>query len=77
MDYKESEKLPGDLASSLETMADEGIILFKNKKSGEALEYLKHIAKFNKSLIDWFYKKEKTEDLMEKLSSFNGYFLAF
>lgn len=77
VDYKESEKLPGDLASSLETMADEGFILYKSKKSKEALEYLKSIAQFNKNLIDWFYKKEKTESLLEKLSSFNDFFLAF
>jgi len=77
VDYKESEKLPGDLASSLETMADEGFILYKNKKSREALRYLENIVRFNKSLIDWFYKKEKTESLLEKLSLFNDFFLAF
>ncbi len=32
-DYKESEKLPGDLSASLETMADEAMIIYKNKKS--------------------------------------------
>ena len=36
VDYKESEKLPGDLAASMETMADEGLIIYKNKKSQEA-----------------------------------------
>jgi hypothetical protein len=39
VDYKESEKLPGDLAASLETMADEGLIIYKNKKSQEAKNY--------------------------------------
>src|SRR5512137_2926939 len=32
-DYKESEKLPGELASSLEVIYDEAYILHKNKKS--------------------------------------------
>ena len=77
VDYKESEKMPGDLASSMETMADEGFIIYQNKKSKEALEYLKDIVLFNKSLLAWFYKKEKTESLLEKLFSFNNYFLAF
>ena len=31
VDYKESEKIPGELSSSLETMADEGLIIFQNK----------------------------------------------
>jgi len=77
VDYKESEKLPGDLASSLATMADEGFILYRTKKSKESLEYLKDLVQFNKKLIDWFYKKEKTDSLLDQLFSFNNYFLAF
>jgi len=75
VDYKESEKLPGDLSASMETMADEGLIIYKNKRSQEAKNYLLKISQFNKSLIDWFYKKEKTYKLMEKLLSFNDDFL--
>jgi len=77
VDYKESEKLPGDLASSIETMADEGLIIYANKKTKDAKNYLKKLAEFNKSIIDWFYKKERTEELMEKLRSFNDDFLIF
>ncbi len=77
VDYKESEKLPGDLAASLETMSDEGLIIYKNKKSEDAKSYLKKLSEFNKMLIDWFYKKEKTENLMHKLQSFNDDFLIF
>ncbi|MDI9348351.1 MAG: hypothetical protein QM538_07600 [Methylacidiphilales bacterium] len=77
VDYKESEKLPGDLATSIESMADEGVIIYKNKKSPEAAAYLAKIALFNQSLIDWFYKKERTHALMSKLQSFNDDFLAF
>jgi len=76
-DYKESEKLPGDLAVSLEAMADEGLIILKNKKSAEAKSYLKKLHAFSGSLVDWFYKKEKTNQLMEKLTSFNDDFLVF
>ncbi len=77
VDYKESEKLPGDLSSSLETMADEGLILYKNSKSQEAKDFLLKLSQFNTSLIDWFYKKERTHVLMEKLLSFNDSFAAF
>jgi hypothetical protein len=77
VDYKESEKLPGDLAASLEAMADEGIIIYKSKRSQEAKGYLLKLSQFSKSLIDWFYKRERTEDLMKKLRSFNDDFLAF
>ncbi|MBP6889892.1 MAG: hypothetical protein KBC19_04945 [Candidatus Moranbacteria bacterium] len=77
VDYKESEKLPSDLSASLETMADEAMIIYKNKKSKEAKEFLLKLSHFNTSLIAWFYKKEKTNELMDKLSSFNNDFLAF
>jgi hypothetical protein len=77
VDYKESEKLPGDLAASLETMADEGFIIYSNKKSKEADNYLAHLLDLNKSLIDWFYKKERTESLLKKLFMLNVFFLAF
>ena len=77
VDYKESEKLPGDLSASLESMADEGLIIYQNKKSKEAKKFLFKLSQFNISLVDWFYKKEKTKKLMDKLLSFNQDFLAF
>lgn len=77
VDYKESEKLPGDLSASIETMVDEGLIIYKSKKSIEAKNYLNKLADFNKSLIEWFYKKERTNNLMQKLRSFDDDFLFF
>jgi len=77
VDYKESEKLPGDLSACIETMADEGLIIYKNKKSPEAKAYLKKLLQFNEMLIGWFHKKERTGNLMAKLLSFNDDFLAF
>jgi hypothetical protein len=77
VDYKESEKIPGDLSSSLETMADEGLIIYQSKKSQEAKDYLAKIIDFNKSIFQWFYREERTDALMRKLQSFNTDFLNF
>ena len=76
-DYKESEKIPSDIASSLETLADEAVIIFKNRKSEIPLKYLSHLAQFSHSIVNWFYKKERTSELMNKLFAFNEYFLEF
>jgi branched-subunit amino acid transport protein AzlD len=76
-DYKESEKLPGDLSASLETMADEGLIIYKNKNSQEAKAFILKLAQFNQALVNWFYRTERTESLMQRLRSFNDDFLAF
>jgi hypothetical protein len=76
-DYKESEKLPGDLASSLEALADEGYIIYQNKKAPVAREYLAHLLELNKLILEWFYKRERTTHLAQKIFSLNQYFLAF
>jgi hypothetical protein len=77
VDYKESEKIPGDMACALETLADEGYIVYKNKNSPVAQDFLSHLSNFNKSLVDWFHKQEKTESLLKKLFNFNDFFLKF
>lgn len=77
VDYKESERLPGDLSASLEAMADEGLIIYKNLKSVEAKNYLEKLSLFSNALVNWFYKKERTNELMNKLLSFNDDFLKF
>lgn len=76
-DYKESEKLPGDLAASIETIVDECSIIYRNKIAKEAQECLAHTLVITGSIINWFEKKERTRSLMEKISAFNDFFLAF
>lgn len=77
VDYKESEKIPSDLASSLQTLADEGFILIKAGKKKVALPFLKKVLALNHAIIDWFTKKEPYESLQDQLLSFNDDFLAF
>lgn len=76
-DYKESERLPGELAASIETLYDEFEITYKNKKSPVAIEAINLLSDFNASLIKWFYKKERTKTLMDKICRFNDTFLEF
>jgi hypothetical protein len=65
------------MASAIATMTDEGLIIIKNKNSVEAKNYLIHLKEFGRSLINRFYKKERTNNLMNQLTEFNNYFLAF
>ncbi len=76
-DYKESEKLPGELATSIETIIDECLIIYKNKKAEPAKECLTYTLNLTNSINDWFHKKERTRALMDKISGFNDFFLAF
>ncbi|MFA6280049.1 MAG: hypothetical protein WC612_04590 [Bdellovibrionales bacterium] len=75
-DYKESEKLPGELACSLEVLLDEASIILANKKSPVATDLIHHVHMLTDSLMDWLYKKEKTAELFGKLSALNTVFLA-
>lgn len=76
-DYKESEKLPGELASSIETINDEFLITHKNKNNKVTKEALMHLRSFTSTLIDWFQKKERTNNIMDQLNKFNDFFLEF
>jgi len=76
VDYKEAEKIPGDLACSMETMTDESYITYKNKKAPVAKRLLIHIHHLTNSIIKWFHKKEKTDHIHEEITGLNDYFLA-
>jgi hypothetical protein len=61
-DYKESERLPGELAASLEAIADEVSVLYSSKKAPAAEECLREVLAVGEALMRWFYKQERTED---------------
>lgn len=73
-DYKESEKIPGELAASLETLHDEAQIICMNKKSKEAADFLEYHKSFLLSLEDWFYRKERTRVMLSKVAGMNEHF---
>jgi len=76
-DYKEAERLPVEMAASIEALADEAELIYKSKKSPEAKGFLENLSQFACSLKAWFYKREKTASLRDKLDGFNDYFVAF
>lgn len=76
-DYKEGEKIPGDLSSSLEAIYDEAYILNKNKKTKLTQDFLNFLFEFARSINDWFYKKERTRMIMDHLHKMNDYFSEF
>jgi hypothetical protein len=75
-DYKESEKLPSELAAALRNLYDDTLTIRNGKDSAAAKEFII----FQKNLIgfieDWLYKKAKIKILLEKISSMNDYFVA-
>lgn len=76
-DFKESEKLPGELSVSLESVADEAHMLYKTKKLKEAKECLEHVRSLIACLKKWFHKDERTRTVFGHLTELNAFFAAF
>jgi predicted membrane chloride channel (bestrophin family) len=76
-DYKESEKIPSEISASLKTLFDDTYTVYKTKDSESALEFMEFQKAFVASLMDWFYKKERTQSILEKISLMNDFFVAF
>jgi predicted membrane chloride channel (bestrophin family) len=76
-DYKESERLPGELAASIESLADECAITLKNKGGRAAEDAVLYIADFAAAVHRWFYREERTRAVMDSLTDMNDLFLGF
>jgi hypothetical protein len=76
-DYKESEKLPGDLAASIETIADECQILYRDKQARPALECVDHLRRLSGTVVSWLRRSEPTPAVLERIAGLNEFFLEF
>jgi hypothetical protein len=76
-DYKESEKIPSEMAASLKTLLDDTYTVYKSKNSEAARQFIEFQKSFVNTLEDWFYKKERTSSILNKISMMNDYFVEF
>jgi hypothetical protein len=74
-DYKESEKIPSELAASMRNLYDDTYTIFIGKNSNAAFQFIEFQKKFIHSLVDWFYKKERTKIMLKKISMMNDFFI--
>jgi hypothetical protein len=75
-DYKESEKLPSEIAAALRNLYDDTLTIHKGKNSVAAEEFIVWQRNFVSSLNDWLYKKAKLKVVLDKISLMNDYFIA-
>ncbi len=76
-DYKEAEKIPGDVAASLEALYDDGYTIWKAKQLSAAEDFIGHHKALVTSMEDWFYKKQHTQHLLAEVSGMNDFFVNF
>jgi predicted membrane chloride channel (bestrophin family) len=67
-DYKESERLPGELSACLENLAQEVAGIRYAKPEAQVGPCLVLIARLSRDIHDWLHKKQRTETLMECLN---------
>ncbi|MCK9577952.1 hypothetical protein M0R01_00470 [bacterium] len=74
-DYKESEKIPTDISSIIESIADEGKIIYKtkDKKIGRAM--VERCSTICNDISSWFENKKKTSAVMKDLEELNDNFI--
>jgi hypothetical protein len=73
-DYKESEKIPGEIASSINNIYSELIYLHDDKNVLKSKECMLYCQELTKSILDWFYRKERTTNLIAKTRFLNSLF---
>lgn len=76
-DYKESEKLPAELAARTKTIADECEILYRAKGADCARACLVHLEAFAASLRTWLHNGTIVDGPLTCIDGLNQYFLEF
>jgi hypothetical protein len=67
-DYKESERMPGELSACLENMAQEVRGIGVAKPEAEIGPCLTQISKLGDDILSWFYKKIDTETVVDGIN---------
>ncbi len=75
-DYKESERLPGELSACLENMAQEVAAIGVLKPEARVAPCLSHLARLNQDVVDWFYKKIDSRRLFASINELTPQFEA-
>ncbi len=76
-DYKESERLPAELAGRAETIADECQILYRDTAAPAALDGLRQVKLFVVAVDDWLHGRATVDAPLECIEELNWSFLAF
>jgi hypothetical protein len=73
-DFKEAERLPGEVAASLETMADECLITYDDIKLPEARACLAQLIEVSRSIRLWLLQDRGLDDVMSDIRALNAPF---
>jgi hypothetical protein len=75
-DFKESERLPGELSACLENLAQEVSSIRMARPEASVANCLILLSQLSQDIMNWFYKKRRTTELMERLNDLTPQFAA-
>ena len=75
-DYKESERLPGELGACLENLAQEVSAIRFAKPEAKVGPCLILLSQLSRDILAWFYKKHRTTELLEHVNGLTPQFAA-
>jgi predicted membrane chloride channel (bestrophin family) len=75
-DFKESERLPGELSACLENLAQEVSGLRMAKPEAKVGSCLILLSQLSEDILSWFHKKHRTAELLEHLNALTPQFAA-
>ena len=73
-DFKESERLPGELSACLENLAQEVSGIRMAKPEARVDSCLIHLSELSQDILSWFYKKHPTAELLEHVNELTPQF---
>jgi predicted membrane chloride channel (bestrophin family) len=75
-DYKESERLPGELSACLENMAQEVAAIRFAKPEAQVGACLIQLSQLSQDILGWFHKQCRSGELMDSLNALTPQFAA-
>ena len=73
-DFKESERLPGELAAALENLAQEIRGIGMANTDAHVEPCLLQVRQLGANILDWFHKRQRTAQLLEQLNELTPQF---
>lgn len=71
-DYKESEKIPGEITSSLKNILDDSITLKNHFSEKTFIDFINFQKQFTNNIKSWLYKEITTNQLLNQIEQFNA-----
>jgi hypothetical protein len=71
-DYKEAEKIPAELASTLETIEEIFVLAATNRPALDPTRLRRGLLAMTDTISDWLLKKRSTAEVYEAMSGLNG-----